>query len=206
MASELLVATRSADKLAEIRAITAVTRVKLVTVRDLGIEKTAAEDGLEEFETFVENAVAKARYFAQLTGMLTLADDSGLLVVALNGAPGVRTKRFAIDNGYAGPEVCGKPLDHANNRFLLEKLAGVERREAHYMSAVALVTESQLLSALGTCHGEITHAPRGSGGFGYDPVFYIPDLDKTFAELTRAEKNRRSHRGVAMRAIAPHLT
>lgn len=177
----------------------------MVTLRDIGIEPAPEEDELEHYETFVENALAKARYFAALTGMRTLADDSGLLVDALHGAPGVRTKRFAIDHGYVPRDVAGKPLDEANNRLLLEKLAGFDARGAHYMSAVALVDGERTITAVGTCTGEIATAPRGSGGFGYDPLFYIPEIAKTFAELSLGEKNIRSHRAVAMRAIAPHL-
>ena len=206
MASDLLVATRSLDKLDEIRAVVGTSkRTRMLTLRDLGIEPSPAEDDLEHFDTFVENALAKARYFAELTGMKTLADDSGLIVAALDGGPGVRTKRFAIDHGYVTSDVAGKPLDEANNRFLLEKLAGTSDRRAHYISAVALVDERRTITAVGTCTGEITEVPRGSGGFGYDPLFYIPVLDKTFAELSMTQKNERSHRAVAMRAIATHL-
>ena len=177
----------------------------MLTLRDLGIAPSTEEDTLETFDTFVENAIAKARYFASLTGMRTLADDSGLCVDALAGGPGVRTKRFAIDNGFASSELTGKPLDEANNRLLLEKLAGVTNRTAHYMSAVALADGDRSITAVGSCSGEIAETPRGTGGFGYDPLFYIPALEKTFAELSLAEKNTRSHRAVAMRAIAAHL-
>lgn len=206
MGSDLLVATRSLDKLDEIRAVVGMSaRGRMVTLRDLGIEPRPEEDELEHFETFVENALAKARYFAALTGLPTLADDSGLLVDALHGGPGVRTKRFAIDHGYVPRDVAGKPLDEANNRLLLEKLESIDARGAHYMSAVAFVDGERTLTAVGTCTGEIATAPRGSGGFGYDPLFYIPELAKTFAELSLDEKNVRSHRALAMRAIAPHL-
>ena len=206
MASDLLVATRSHDKLDEIRAVVAsAARLRLVTLRDLGIAPAPEEDNLEHFDTFVDNALAKARYFANLTGMRTLADDSGLLVDALGGGPGVRTKRFAIDNEYVSPDTSGKALDEANNALLLEKLDGVKERGAHYMSTVALVDGARAITAVGTCSGVITTSPRGSGGFGYDPLFYIPALEKTFAELSLAEKNARSHRAVAMRAIASQL-
>jgi XTP/dITP diphosphohydrolase len=194
------------DKLDEIRAVVgSAARINMLTLREIGIEPAPEEDDLEHFDTFIENAVAKARYFARLTGMRTLADDSGLLVAALAGAPGVRTKRFAIDNAYVPRETSGKALDEANNRLLLEKLMDEKNRAAHYMSSVALVDGTRTITAIGTCKGTITTAPKGSGGFGYDPLFYIPQLDKTFAELTLAEKNTRSHRAVAMRAIALHL-
>lgn len=206
MGADLLVATRSLDKLDEIRALVGTAaRGRMVTLRDIGIEPAPEEDELEHYPTFVENALAKARYFAALTGMCTLADDSGLLVDALQGGPGVRTKRFAIDHGCVPRDAAGKPLDEANNRLLLEKLAGIDARGAHYMSAVAFIDGERAITAVGTCSGEITVAPRGSGGFGYDPLFSIPDLGKTFAELSLDQKNIRSHRAVAMRAIAPHL-
>lgn len=177
----------------------------MLTLRDLGVAPAEVEDDLEVFETFIENAIAKARYFAKLTGMRTLADDSGLLVDALAGGPGVRTKRFAMDHGYVSRDVAGKALDEANNRLLLKKLAGSQERRAHYRSAVALVDAQRTVAAVGTCAGEIAEAPRGSGGFGYDPLFFIRALDKTFAELSPAEKNARSHRAIAMRAITAQL-
>lgn len=177
----------------------------MLTLRDLEIAPSPEEDTLETFDTFIENAIAKARYFATLTGMRTLADDSGLCVDALGGGPGVRTKRFAIDNGVVTSDLAGKPLDEANNRLLLEKLAGVTNRSAHYMSSVALADGDRMITAVGTCSGEIALTPRGNGGFGYDPLFFIPALAKTFAELSLAEKNARSHRAVAMRAIATQL-
>lgn len=205
MASELLVATRSSDKLDEIRAITRKVRVAFVTLNDLGIQPHAAEDEIESLATFIGNALAKARYFAALTGMRTLADDSGLAVAALQGGPGVRSKRFAIDRCAVNATVAGKELDRANNELLLASLEHSADRDAHYVSAIAFVDGTRAFGAVGTVHGEITFAPRGSGGFGYDPLFYLPALEKTFAELTRAEKNLRSHRAVAMRAIASHL-
>ncbi|MGQ0561660.1 MAG: non-canonical purine NTP pyrophosphatase [Gemmatimonadota bacterium] len=206
MASEILLATRSADKLREIREITSAVRVRFVTLAELKIEPTAAEDEIECFDTFVANAAAKARYFARLTGMRTLADDSGLAVDALAGAPGVRSRRFAIDKGAVDTRAGGRQLDEANNRMLLELLADLEARAAHYVCAVALAdTVPGVITAIGTVSGSITRAPIGSGGFGYDPLFYIPAVGKTFAELTRAEKHARSHRAVAVRAIAPQL-
>lgn len=209
MVFELLVATRSADKLAEIRAIVATTAsVRLITLADAGVQPARAEEAIETHATFIENAIAKARYFANLTGHATLADDSGLAVRALNGGPGVRTKRFAIDEGYVSNEVVGKPLDEANNRLLLERLGQVpdEQRAAHYMCSVAFASApDKVLTSVGTCSGMIAHVPTGSGGFGYDPLFLLPDLGITFAELSPDQKNARSHRAVALRAIAPHL-
>lgn len=205
MASELLVATRSSDKLDEIRAITRAVRIPFVTLRDLGIEPAAAEDEIESLDTFIGNAFAKARYFAALTGMRTLADDSGLAVAALQGGPGVRSKRFASDRYAVDATISGRDLDQANNELLLKSLGSLADRAARYVSAVAFVDGPRAFGAIGTVHGEIALAPRGSGGFGYDPLFFLPALGKTFAELTRAEKNQCSHRAVAMRAIASQL-
>lgn len=209
MASELLVATRSADKLKEICAILgSAGRVRLITLDEAGVPPTAAEDELESRETFIANAVAKARYFAGLTGMPTLADDSGLAVNALKGGPGVRTKRFAIDHGVVGGDTTGKSLDDANNKLLLERLAAVPdaERAAHYVCAAAFANAGdRVVTSIGTCAGMIARAPRGDGGFGYDPLFLLPDLGITFAELTPVQKNARSHRAVAFRALASHL-
>lgn len=207
MARELLIATRSSDKLAEIRAILSATRLELITLNDLNVLPTAHEDVIESHSSFLGNAIAKARYFAELTGRVTLADDSGLMVDALNGAPGVRTRRFAIDHGYVARGVSGSVLDAANNRLLLEMLADTPeyKRRAHYVCAAALADREQIVTTVGTCVGRIGHEERGVGGFGYDPLFVIPELDVTFAELSSAQKNERSHRAQAFRALSPHL-
>jgi XTP/dITP diphosphohydrolase len=208
LAAELLVATRSADKLQEIRAILAHANARLLTLRDLGVEPTPAEDEIEVHATFVGNAAAKARYFAHLTGMRTLADDSGLVVAALDGGPGVRTRRFAIDHNRATPETSGQLLDDANNQLLLEKLDVVadDQRGAHYVCASALATPQHLLAtSIGTVRGRIARTLRGTSGFGYDPLFFIEELGITFGELSRAQKNDFSHRARAFRAIAAQL-
>jgi XTP/dITP diphosphohydrolase len=206
LASEFLLATRSFDKAAEIReVITSATTIRLVTLTDLGIESSPAEEDVENFPTFLENALAKGRYFARLTGRATLADDSGLMVDALHGGPGVRTRRFALDHGYAGT---GKQLDEANNNLLLEKLRDVpdEKRAAQYVCAAALVWPNHdAVAAIGTCPGTIAHERRGEGGFGYDPLFVIPELGVTFAQLSRAQKHAFSHRARAFRALAAHV-
>jgi XTP/dITP diphosphohydrolase len=202
--SEILLATRSRDKAAEIMEIIAgATRVQLVTLADIGLAPTAEEDELEVHPTFIGNALAKARHFAQHTGRITLADDSGLMVTALSGRPGVRTKRFAADHGI----VSDNP-DEANNELLLTQLADVPdgEREAQYVCAAAVAApHGKTVTAIGTCSGRITREPAGTGGFGYDPLFLIPDLAVTFAQLSRAQKNQRSHRARAVRALAAHL-
>jgi XTP/dITP diphosphohydrolase len=207
LASEFLLATRSSDKAAEIvDVLRSVGPMRLVTLGDLQIEPTANEDDLENLPTFIQNAVAKAKYFSSVTGRPTLADDSGLMVDALGGAPGVRTKRFAIDHGYAGAG--GKQLDEANNDLLLEKLRDVpdEQRTAHYVCAAAVVwPDDTVITTLATCTGRITRERAGSGGFGYDPLFFIDKVGATFAQLDRAQKNARSHRALAFRALASHM-
>lgn len=204
MASEVLLATRSADKAAEITEVLAgSTRVRLITLEDLSIAPDPAEDDVEQHDTFLKNAIAKARYFSQTTHRPVLADDSGLMVDALGGLPGVRTKRFAADYGVITGEV-----DEANNDLLLARLRDVPdgQRGAQYVCASVLMTpDGSVVSTIGTCSGVIARERRGSGGFGYDPLFYFPEVGVTFAELTRTQKNAYSHRAKAFRALAAHL-
>ena len=200
--TRFLVATRSAHKLAEIRAILGAA-AELVSLTDLHVPASLEEDDIEAFPTFRANALAKARFFASVTAMPTLADDSGIVVHALDGEPGVRSRRFSGRN-----DLTGTALDDANNTLLLDRLARVQdpQRTAHYVCAGALVLPSgRCCTAIGTCAGRILRAPRGSGGFGYDPLFLLPDLGITFGELDQAEKDRRSHRARAFRALASVL-
>lgn len=196
----VLLATRSADKAREIRHVLAsVPGLTLLTLTDLGLGPDPVEEALETFETFQENATAKARHFARLASLPVLADDSGLRVDALGGAPGVRTKRFS-----GRSDLSGRDLDEANNQVLLERLQGVppEARGARYVCAAVLAfPDGRVVAGLGSCRGEIATAPRGAGGFGYDPLFYVPALGRTFAEVPAAEKNRISHRSRAFRAL-----
>jgi XTP/dITP diphosphohydrolase len=203
--TRLVVATRNAGKVREIREIlSGLDGWEIVGLDDLGIPEWPEEDDIEGYETFEENALAKAHYFARKTGELALADDSGLCVDALDGAPGVRSRRFAaVDEGR------GERQDAANNRHLLALLADVngERRTAHYVcSAAAAWPEGRELVRTGTCDGVILHAPRGTGGFGYDPLFYLADEGQTFGELPPDRKNALSHRGKAVRALVDALT
>lgn len=197
----VLLATRSADKAREIRQILgSIPGLRLLTLEDAGVAPDPAEDSIEVFETFQENAAAKARHFARLVSIPVLADDSGLRVDALGGAPGVRTKRFS-----GRTDLSGQALDEANNLALLEKLRGVpqEARTARYVCAAVLAfPDGRSITGLGACRGEIATAPRGAGGFGYDPLFYVPELGRTFAEIPAAAKNRISHRSRAFRALA----
>lgn len=200
----LLVATRSADKLREIQQILApYLALQPVDLRAAGIPESPDEDAIEAFDTFEENALAKARHFARLSGLPVLADDSGLCVDALGGEPGVRSKRFSGRADLRGPE-----LDRANNGLLLERLAGVPRAErtARYVcaAAVALPGGGERVF-VGSCEGSILPAPRGAGGFGYDPLFRVTGENAAFGELPPGRKNELSHRGKAVRAAGEWL-
>lgn len=199
----LLVATRSAHKLDEIRSILGpASAFEVVSLDQVDLPPDPPDDELEPFGTFEANALSKARWYGRHSGLVTVADDSGLEVDALDGAPGVRSKRFA-----PGDSV-GAERDAANNRHLLERLSGIPEAErtARYVCAVALVDPTGREEVLrGTVEGRILEAPAGQGGFGYDPLFYVPDLDRTFAQASPAEKHARSHRGRAFRALAELL-
>jgi XTP/dITP diphosphohydrolase len=201
----LLVATHSVHKLGELRELLRLERGELVSLDDLGI----ADDPEETGETFATNARIKARFGARKTGLPTLADDSGLEVDALDGGPGVRTRR------YAGPAA----TELENNARLLAELDGLppERRRARYVCVLALATPSAgagprdavpIRLVRGTTRGRIATSPRGSGGFGYDPIFEPdgePPGGRTFGQWSAAEKNAVSHRGRAARRMTPIL-
>ena len=201
---KLLLATRSRHKVAEIREILAgVPDLHLLDLGDAGVRESADEEHLEPYETFEENAVSKARYFFEASGLPTVADDSGIEVRALDDAPGVRSKRFAPNEGLEGLE-----RDLANNRHLLEQLrrSGASDRRARYVCAAALVEKGrEPLVFRGEAPGLIVDEPRGEGGFGYDPHVVDPELGVTFAEMSAADKNRRSHRAKAFAKLADAL-
>jgi XTP/dITP diphosphohydrolase len=192
-----VIATHSQHKLRELRELLQLPRADLVTFDDLGVTDDPVEDGA----TFRTNAAIKARAGLRATGLPTLADDSGIEVDALHGAPGVRTRR------YAGPDA----TDVDNNAKLLAALDGLppERRGARYVCVLALAMPGQPLAfARGTCRGRIAAAPRGAGGFGYDPIFEPesePPGGRTFGLWSADEKNRISHRARAARRMAPRL-
>jgi XTP/dITP diphosphohydrolase len=186
------------------RILDGVVGLELQSLDDARIEPHPAEEHLEPHETFEENARSKARYFRALSGLPTVADDSGLEVDALGGAPGVRTKRFASVAEEASDDV----RDRANNEHLLHRLEGValDERRARYVCVVALDEgQGEPVTLRGEAEGTIALAPRGEGGFGYDPLFIDRELDRTFAEISASEKNARSHRGRAFRKLARHL-
>lgn len=201
--STLLVATRNPGKIRELERILGGRGLRIVTPVDLGIGPSAAEDDVEAAPTFIGNALAKARYFAGRCGLPTLAEDSGLVVPRLGGGPGVRSRRFALDAGSTPPDTIGEELDIANNRLLLERLAGSpdDARHAWYVCAAALVQGDPNRIAIGTLEGRIGFEERGSGGFGYDSLFIPLGMVRTAAELSPDEKSRISHRARALRAL-----
>jgi len=203
---KLLLATRSPHKAGEVARIMAAaeTRFHLATLESESIPYDPAEELLEAFDTFEENAASKAGHFALLSGLPTVADDSGLEVDALGGRPGVRTKRFAPRERYPG-----LPRDEANNRHLLKRLRGVppDGRGARYVCVACFLDPGtgETVHFRGEAEGRILTRPRGTGGFGYDPIFLDDQEGLSYAELTAEEKNGRSHRGRAFRALARFL-
>jgi XTP/dITP diphosphohydrolase len=202
----LLLATRSAGKLRELGPMLRDAGFEPLTLDDLGIAPDPEEDSVEAFETFEENAMAKARYyFARIESLgagappIVLADDSGLEVLALAGAPGVRSKR------YSGSALEGQALDDANNSKLMRALRGVPDRRAGYVCVAAIKTASGEWHARGECGGAMLESPRGVDGFGYDAYFFSEELQKSFGEASRAEKERVSHRARAVAAVLAHF-
>lgn len=187
----LLVATGSAHKLLELQRLFGDLPIDLVTLRDVGITDESPEDGT----TFEENALQKARWYAEASSEWTLADDSGLEVAALNGAPGVYTRR------YAGPDA----TDQQNYEKLLTETAGVADRSARFVCTMALIdpVNGSARTFRGECPGTLTTAPRGEFGFGYDPIFEVGG--RTMAERAPAEKDALSHRGRAAALVAAAL-
>jgi XTP/dITP diphosphohydrolase len=194
MSRNVVLGTHNQGKVREFQALLESAEVILLSWEDVDEAISVVEDG----ETFLENAFKKAEATAQITGMLAIADDSGLEVDYLNGRPGVFSAR------YAGP----KATDQGNYAKILEELRGVPsaQRGARFVCAIALCTpDGKREWVEGECRGVITESPRGEHGFGYDPIFYYPDYGKTFAELRADEKNQVSHRAEAIRKLRPLL-
>ncbi len=191
---KLLIATGNKGKLKEIQALLDDLAVELVLPADLGLHLEVIEDG----NTYAENAEKKARSFAAAAGLVSLADDSGLEVEALNGLPGLHSARFSPILG---------ATDADRRHHLLDKLKGHPRPwRARFRCTIALATPAGTVRfAEGDCPGEVIPEERGSQGFGYDPIFYIPELDRTMAELSMAAKNRISHRSRAVLAARPAI-
>jgi len=193
-AARLLLGTNNPGKVREYRELLQRVPFTIITPASENLDGEVDETG----STFEENALLKARHFAQASGLLTLADDSGLEVDALNGEPGIRSAR------YGGPGL----TDEQRVTLLLSETSEVpwERRTARFRCVIALVWPSgDEATVAGSCEGYIAHEPKGTNGFGYDPVFFYPDLDRTFAELDSATKHRLSHRGQAARKAVERL-
>lgn len=189
---KLIIASNNTHKLLEIKAILGDRFDEILSMREAGIEHETVEDG----STFMENARKKAQEIMELSGCCALADDSGLCVDALGGAPGIYSARF-----------CGRHGDDpANNRLLLEKLEGREDRGAHYACAIALfMPDGSSVEAEGYLYGQIAREEAGSNGFGYDPLFYLPEYGCTAAQISPEEKNRISHRARALQLLVEKL-
>ncbi len=191
--NKLVIASNNAGKLREFQHMLEPLGIEVLTQAELGISEAE-----EPHCTFIENALAKARHVSRLSGKPALADDSGICVEALGGAPGVLSARYA-----------GEPKsDHRNNDKLLQTLLGVTDRRAHYYCVLVLVLHAedpQPLIAEGEWHGEIAHEERGDGGFGYDPMFWLPELGKMSSELSHEEKAKISHRAKALNILLSKL-
>ena len=191
---KLVLASNNPGKLREFQHMLEPLGIEVLTQAELGISEAD-----EPHVTFIENALAKARHVSKLSGMPALADDSGICVAALGGAPGVFSARYAGDNPKS---------DQRNNEKLLHDMQDIADRRAHYYCVLVLVRyadDPQPVIAEGEWHGEIAHIEQGNGGFGYDPLFWLPQLGKMSAELTRDEKHEISHRGKAMRVLLQRL-
>lgn len=191
--NRLVLASNNAGKLKEFAQLLAPLGIEVLPQSAFQVGEAE-----EPHVTFIENALAKARHCSRLTGLPALADDSGLCVEALGGAPGVKSARYA-----------GEPKSDArNNQKLVADLAGLADRRAHFTCVLVLVRHAddpQPLIAEGEWHGEISDTPRGAEGFGYDPLFFLPELGQSAAELSHEEKNTRSHRGQAVQKLLARL-
>lgn len=182
---KLIIASNNKHKIKEIKEILGMKFSEILSLREAGIEHETVEDG----KSFAENAYKKAKEIAELSGSASLADDSGICIDALGGAPGIFSARFAGEHGN----------DEENNRLVLEKLKGVSCRAAHYTCAMCLVyPDGSRVEAEGYMYGDITENPRGDGGFGYDPLFVLKGESRTVAEMSDEEKNAVSHRRKAL--------
>ncbi len=189
---DLIIASNNEHKLVEIRQILGDRFPKIISLRQAGIEHETVEDG----KTFLENALKKAREISQISGCCALADDSGICVNALGGAPGIYSARYAGDHGD----------DNANNQLLLENLKDKDDRSAYFACAVALVfPDGRELTAEGRFDGVITHSPSGENGFGYDPLFFVPEYNCTSADMSPQQKNQISHRKKALENLLKKL-
>lgn len=191
---KLVIASNNTGKLREFQHMLAPLGIEVLTQAQLGISEAE-----EPHVTFIENALAKARHVSRESGLPALADDSGICVAALGGAPGVLSARYAGDNPKS---------DARNNEKLLQDMSGIVDRRAHYYCVLVLLQHAddpQPLIAEGEWHGEIAHHEQGDGGFGYDPLFWLPEFDKSSAQLQREQKQAISHRGKALQVLLAKL-
>ncbi len=189
---KLIIASNNAHKLKEIKTLLGDRFDEIVSMKEAGIDHETIEDGT----TFMENAIKKAREIVEISGCCAVADDSGICVDALDGAPGIYSARFCGEHGN----------DEANNALLLEKLKGEENRNAHYTCAIAFIyPDGRTVCSEGIFEGVIAETPAGNGGFGYDPLFYLPEYGKTVAQLGTEVKNEIGHRAKALRGLLEKL-
>ena len=188
---KLIIASNNAHKICEIKKILSGKFDEILSLREAGVTHETVEDG----QTFMENALKKAREITEITGYAALADDSGICVDSLGGAPGIYSARYASS-------MCCNASDEANNALLLANLRDKEDWSAHYTSAIALVyPDGREVCAEGYMYGKIIDTPRGEGGFGYDPIFVMDGETRTVAEMSAEEKNAVSHRAKALQAL-----
>jgi XTP/dITP diphosphohydrolase len=187
-----VLASNNPGKLRELNTILSALGLEVISQREAGLNLDVEETGT----TFEENSLLKAQAACQASGMIAIADDSGLEVDALNGAPGVYSAR------YGTPDLD----DQGRTALLLKNMEGKEERACRFVSVVTCCfPDGRVLVARGTCEGQVAENPQGENGFGYDPIFYVPELEKTFAQLSDEEKNARSHRGRALQKLAELL-
>ncbi len=196
-AKKIVLASNNAGKVKEFNALLSPLGIEVIPQSLLGIPSCE-----EPFPSFVENAITKARHASKLSGLPALADDSGICVDALNGLPGVLSARFALSDQKKDPS------DEDNNALLIKQLIGVNQRSAHFTCTLVYLESAddpEPLIAVGKWHGQIIDSPKGASGFGYDPLFLIPELGKTAAELSPEEKNQMSHRALALEQLMQSL-
>jgi len=196
-AKKIVLASNNAGKVKEFNALLSPLGIEVIPQGLLGIPSCE-----EPFPSFVENAITKARHASKLSGLPALADDSGICVDALNGLPGVLSARFALSDQKKDPS------DQDNNALLIKQLMGINQRSAHFTCTLVYLESAddpEPLIAVGKWHGQIIDSPKGASGFGYDPLFLIPELGKTAAELSPEEKNKMSHRALALEQLMQSL-
>ena len=189
---KLIIASNNKNKIREIKEILSDKFSEILSLSEAGISHETIEDG----ETFIENARKKALEIAEISGEYAIADDSGLCVDALGGAPGVYSARYSGEHGN----------DEENNLLLLKNMENEKNRKAHYTAAIVLASpDGKTTEAEGYMLGEVMYSPKGNGGFGYDPLIFLPEMNKTVADLTPTEKNQISHRAKALEKLLEKL-